>query len=279
MQAPAASLTAIRILEAGDETEIGAADSGKPTLSFWEEIKTMNNRNNKESLARRLATTSSVTYLDGPNGVTEKIKRAMYDVARQFVYIGFLLYEVQEYRYYLEKGYESVYEYAETELGFKRSSTKNFIAINYEFGCRNGRETGGIAHQRTISLQSQYEQFNYSQLCEMLSMSPAKRAEVTPDMTIKQIREIKKQPEPNQEPELPPNMETIQIPLPDNKPDESIGQTSGQEPKEEPQTATIILNNIWRDAPKELIRELVKLAGLRCTPSMCFDITIKKHEN
>ena len=167
MQAPAASLTAIRILEAGDETEIGAADSGKPTLSFWEEIKTMNNRNNKESLARRLATTSSVTYLDGPNGVTEKIKRAMYDVARQFVYIGFLLYEVQEYRYYLEKGYESVYEYAETELGFKRSSTKNFIAINYEFGCRNGRETGGIAHQRTISLQSQYEQFNYSQLCEM----------------------------------------------------------------------------------------------------------------
>ena len=37
MQAPPASLSAIRILEGGEETEIGAADSGKPTLSFWED--------------------------------------------------------------------------------------------------------------------------------------------------------------------------------------------------------------------------------------------------
>lgn len=228
----------------------------------------------EEPEARRLAVSGGVTYLDGPMGVTEKIKKAMYDVARQFVYIGFLLYEVQQYGYYREKGYQNVYEYAETELGFKRSSTKNFIAINYEFGCRNGRETGGIAHQRTISLQSGYEQFNYSQLCEMLSMSPAKRATVTPDMTIKQIREIKKQPEPNQEPELPPDMETIQIPLPD----ETTGQTSGQQPREEPKTVSITVNNTWKNAPKELIRELVKLAELRCTPSMCFDITIKRHE-
>ena len=75
-----------------------------------------------------------VTYLDGPMGVTEKIKKAMYDAARQFVYIGFLLWEVQEYGYYGEKGYADVYEYAEAELGFKRSSTKNFIDINIKFG-------------------------------------------------------------------------------------------------------------------------------------------------
>lgn len=37
MQAPPASLTAIRILEGEEATEIGAADSGKPTLSFWED--------------------------------------------------------------------------------------------------------------------------------------------------------------------------------------------------------------------------------------------------
>lgn len=229
----------------------------------------------KEELPdKHLDKTSSITYLDGPMGVTEKIKKAMYDVARQFVYIGFLLWEVKQYHYYQEKGYNDVYEYAEKELGFKRSSTKNFIAISETFGNKYYNSPFTCSILPTMQLKPTYEQFNYSQLCEMLSMSPAKRAAVTPDMTIKQIREIKKQPEPNQEPELPPDMETIQIPLPD----ETSGQTSGQEPKEEHKTASITINNTWIDAPKELIRELVKLAGLRCTPSMCFDITIKKHE-
>lgn len=147
-------------------------------------------------------------HLDGDMGVTEKIKRAMYDAARQFVYIGFLLWEVEEYNYYSEKGYQNVYEYAETELGFKRSSTKNFIAINGEFGCEDTKKIGGIAHERKMSLQPKYEKFNYSQLCEMLSMSDAKRERVQPDMTIKQIREIKKEPEF----ELEPNVETIALP-------------------------------------------------------------------
>jgi len=92
--------------------------------------------------AGEIAHTDQVTFLDGPNGVTEKIKKAVYDVTRTFVYIGLLLYKVQAYRYYEEKGYQSVYEYAEAELGFKRSSTKNFIAINSVFGPdKNGHHT------------------------------------------------------------------------------------------------------------------------------------------
>lgn len=134
-----------------------------------------------------------ISHLDGTNGVTNKIKQAMYDAAKQFVYIGFLLWEVQQYGYYEEKGYKSVYDYAAQELGFKTTTTKNMMAINYAFGCRNERESGGIANSRTMSLQPAYEKFNYSQLTEMLSMSEKQRAQVTPDMTIKKIREIKKQ--------------------------------------------------------------------------------------
>lgn len=134
-----------------------------------------------------------ISHLDGTNGVTNKIKQAMYDAARQFVYIGFLLWEVQNYEYYREKGYKSVYDYAAQELGFKTTTTKNMIAINYVFGSRNERESGGIANSRTMNLQPAYEKFNYSQLTEMLSMSEKQRDQVTPDMTIKKIREIKKQ--------------------------------------------------------------------------------------
>jgi len=139
-----------------------------------------------------MAQVEVIKFLDGPTGVTNKIKRAMYDVAQQFVYIGFLLWEVQEYGYYREHGYENVYQYAEVELDMKKTTVKNLIGINYAFGCRNERDSGGIANSRTMSLQAPYTEFKYSQLTEMLSMSPAQRKQVTPDMTVKQIREIKK---------------------------------------------------------------------------------------
>lgn len=209
-----------------------------------------------------------VTYLDGPNGVTEKIKKAMYETAKQFVYIGFLLWEVQEYGYYSEKGYADVYEYAETELGFKRSSTKNFIAINIKFGSREIKNGWNTIQQRTMFLQPKYEKFSYSQLCEMLSMSETKRKIITPDMTVKQIREIKRQPEPD----LPPEMETIPIPMPE---DQTAGQTSGQEEK----LKATSVNNIWKDIPEEVIKTLVKAAGLRYNPNSHWDITIQRHFN
>ena len=41
-------------------------------------------------------------------------------------------------------------------------------------------------------MKDTYATYNYSQLVEMLSMSDKQRSQVTPDMTIKQIRELKK---------------------------------------------------------------------------------------
>lgn len=136
-----------------------------------------------------------VKYLDGENGVTNKIKKAMYDVARQFVYIGFLLWEVQQYGYYKEHGFQTVYEYAAYELNLKKTTVKNLIGINEVFGSTNTKKLGNgrLTAQRTMSLQPAYEKFNYSQLTEMLSMSEPQRAKVTPDMSIRKIREIKKE--------------------------------------------------------------------------------------
>ena len=127
-------------------------------------------------------------HLNGTMGVTQKIKSAMEETAKQFVYIGFLLWEVKEYKYYYENGYDSVYEYAEAELGFKRSSTKNFIAICETF-CRR---SGQFRETPTMFLADNWNQFKYSQLTEMLSMSAEKRNQATPDMTIKQLRELKR---------------------------------------------------------------------------------------
>ena len=159
-------------------------------------------------------------YLSGPNGVTEKIKLAMYEVAKSFVYIGFLLWEVQEYRYYVTTGYKDVYDYAQQELGFKRTSTKNFINVATVFGNKYYKsEVASHAFLPTMQLKPEYKDFNYSQLVEMLSMSDKKRSQVTPNMTVRQIRELKKEPEF----ELEPDYETVPLELPDVQP---VGQTS-----------------------------------------------------
>ena len=152
-------------------------------------------------------------HLNGTMGVTQKIKNAMEETAKQFVYIGFLLWEVKEYQYYYENGYDSVYEYAAAELGFKRSSTKNFIAICEQF-CRKSEYK-----LPTMFLDERWNDYSYSQLTELLSMSAPKRDQTTPGMTVKQLRELKKQPkEPQQV-----TMDELEA--------QATGQTSGQSPK------------------------------------------------
>lgn len=206
------------------------------------------------------AAKEQISYLNGYMGVTEKIKRAMYDVAKQFVYIGFLLWEVKEYGYYREGGYKDVYDYAQQELGFKKSSVKNFIAICEQFGTADHRQIGGAAHVRTMSIQQKYEKFNYSQLCEMLAMSEKQRDQAKPDMTVKQLRQLKKLPEVEQ-------MTMDQL--------ETTGQTSGQSLEHK----SMVVNNYWRDdIDPETVKLLCKAAGIKFNPKSCYNIKIELHK-
>lgn len=162
----------------------------------------------------------SISHLHGSNGVTEKIKKAMYESAKQFVYIGFLLKEVRDYKYYEEGGYEDVYAYAEFELGFKRSSTKNFIAIAENFGIQEWKYQGITRRSQSMSLQPEYEKFNYSQLVELLAMSPAQRQAAKPEMTIRDLRSMKQKDREEAIRNTPPPASMLQ---------QAPGQTSGQE--------------------------------------------------
>lgn len=207
-----------------------------------------------------MAVVEVVKYLEGPNGVTNKIKQAMYNVAREFVYIGFLLWECQQYGYYREHGFENIYDYAAFELDMKRTTVKNLIAINEAFGTCNRKMLGNgrTVSERTMSLQAPYEKFKYSQLTEMLSMSAMQRAKVTPDMTVKQIREIKKA---DKEPEIDfKSLDNLIV----------LGQTSDQQ-------QAVIINNIWHDLPPELVKQVVKAAGITYRVNSCYDIVVKLH--
>lgn len=125
-------------------------------------------------------------YNDDCLKFTNKIKSAFYNIAREFVYIGFLLAECDYYETYKEWGYSSIHEYASDRLGLKKSSTYNFINV-----CKAFTEPTECM-PCSYFMKDKYENFNYSQLVEMLSMNDKQRSQVTPDMTVKQIREVKK---------------------------------------------------------------------------------------
>lgn len=237
-------------------------------------------------------------HLHGERGVTQKIKKAMYDAAKEFVYIGFLLWEVKEYEYYYEGDYESVYEYAEAELGFKRSSTKNFIAIAETFGTvKKGCDT-----THTMSLQKEYSDYNYSQLTEMLAMSPAQREKANPSMTVRDLRSLKQKDREEAIRNTPPPASMQKEPKIDFEALDKIigrsktnnaGQTSGhKEPTlEEINKENERLNNLYCTEENIIVingekvqithyvlKNLCELAGMKYIEYEDYEITIKMKE-
>lgn len=232
----------------------------------------------------------SISHLHGSNGVTEKIKKAMYETAKQFVYIGFLLKEVRDYKYYEESGYKSVYEYADFELGFKKSSTKNLIAIAETFGIQEYEYLGVRRKNQTMSLQPAYEKFDYSQLVELLAMSPAQRQEAKPDMTVKQLREMKKSKVPTY---TTINTETGKLEVierPEESDQKPTGQTSGhKEPTIEEiekennrlnelyctEANIVTINGEQTQITHYVMNELCRLAGIKYIDWEDYEISIK----
>ena len=133
---------------------------------------------------------------------TNRIKQCIYNVTSNFIEIGFRLWECERYQYYKELGFDSVCDYALHELGFKKSSTRNFIRV-YERFCNHNvvkkaaNDTSNARLQSNIqgnyTLLSEYKNFTYSQLTELLSLSDSQIEAIAPapDDTVKKLRDKK----------------------------------------------------------------------------------------
>lgn len=225
-----------------------------------------------------------VDHLHGSNGLTEKIKQAMYESAKQFVYIGFLLREAKLMKYYEEGGYKDIYEYAAQELNFKRTSTKNFIAIAETFGVQE-EQCGRIINQKqTMHLQPKYEKFNYGQLVELLSMKEKDREQAMPGMTVRQLRELKKgnigqmsdQPR-NKEPEYG---QTSDQPQGTKEPtQEEIEKENARLTELYCTEANLVeINGETTEITHYVMEELCRLAGIKYIDWEDYEITIKLKE-
>lgn len=111
----------------------------------------------------------------------------MSDIRRSFIRLGFHLYEFERMHYYEDFGYTSIVEFAEKNLGLSKTQVSVYKNIYLQFGFYE--EHSSVPK---MWLDDKYKQYSYSQLREMLPMNEEKRKQVKPNMSIEQIRELKK---------------------------------------------------------------------------------------
>lgn len=124
----------------------------------------------------------------------EFINARLQSMTRDYIAIGYYLKYVRDHKLYMEDGYKDVFEFSQNEFGMKRSTVNHCIRINSEFS---------IDGNSPIP-DNQYEKYSKSQLQELLYIPEEMREEVTPEMTVKEIRKLNDkqldvEPEPEKE--------------------------------------------------------------------------------
>lgn len=114
--------------------------------------------------------------------IKEDIKRRLNHLAESFVAIGYRLKQIRDTEAYRQDGYNTIYEFAEKELGLTKSPTSRFMAINDKYS------VGG----NSLELREEFIGLGKSRLSEMLTMDPEDYVLVTEQTSIKDIREIKR---------------------------------------------------------------------------------------
>lgn len=107
------------------------------------------------------------------------------DIKSNYIRLGFHLDEFKRYKYYEDFGYSTFDEFVENNFSMDKSAVSRVIKIFYNFAERQD-------NIYKMWIAKDYEKYSYSQLSEMLPLSDKERKKVTPDMTVKQIREYKK---------------------------------------------------------------------------------------
>lgn len=114
--------------------------------------------------------------------LNKEIKRTMHRSAKDVVQLGFLLRQMMEKKMW-EAAYDCFDEYLTKELHMDYSLATRFMNINRKYSVSGA----------SMEIAEEYEEYSQGLLIEMLNMPPELEAKVTPDMTVKQVREIKKQ--------------------------------------------------------------------------------------
>ena len=102
--------------------------------------------------------------------------------ARSFIAIGFYLKHIRDNKLFLEEGHATIWEFAQEEFCISKSTASRYMSMNDRFS-KDGNSP---------LIDERYKGFDKSKLQEMLSLTDEQLEQVTPDMKVKQIREMGK---------------------------------------------------------------------------------------
>ncbi len=117
------------------------------------------------------------------------------DIRARYFRLGFHLREFERCGYYTDFGYDSLAGFAEANLGMGRSSLSRCLSVYDAFSSASDGyvyRNGVKVMTDDCSVGDRWKDFSYSQLCEMVPMGRELREQVTPDMTVAQIRDLKR---------------------------------------------------------------------------------------
>lgn len=123
---------------------------------------------------------SGLTFQEAKNLVDISIR----DVKDGFVATGYYLWIIREERLWEDDGYNSFQEFLHCQYQKDKSWASRCIGLYEQFGKQ-------IKFGELPVLADPYRNYSVSQLIEMVSMTEAQREQVTPEMKVREIREMK----------------------------------------------------------------------------------------
>ena len=127
----------------------------------------------------------NMTYDEAKRILREKLDY----MKKNFIAAGYYMKYIRDNELFRQDGYESIWEFAEDNYGIRKSTASRWMAMNDKFS------QGG----NSPILSEEYRDFEKSQLQEMLYLDDKQMETVTPKMTVKEIREVRKPEEPVRE--------------------------------------------------------------------------------
>ena len=110
------------------------------------------------------------------------IRNGLKDAAQSVITVGYYLKAVRDNELFRSAGYETIWDYAWGEYGFSKGTASRYMKRNDRFSI------GG----NSPIIADEFRAFNRSQLQEMLSLDDEQISTVTPDMTVREIRELRR---------------------------------------------------------------------------------------
>lgn len=111
------------------------------------------------------------------------------DIKEKYFILGFHLNVFSENEYYKDFGYDSMKDFCVANIPIEYSSLSRCMTVH----THTCERVEGAPWNKTNRMEDKYKEYGYSQLVEMAGMDEEEEKLCTPDMTVKQIRELKKQ--------------------------------------------------------------------------------------